>query len=235
LVKVGPEVMEIGERPVNKGLPAKLSRRETARKRRTEHDNAYKNVQNPCSPFFGRSVDLAPEIRCRSSVVEHVIGNDEVEGSIPSGSTIKTTARGSLSEIEVALRLARMGAGVFTPAFGHDHPFDLIAHWAGFLSRVQVKTVRDVDAGSIAISGSRVVDRAGGKRFPPITAEDCDVIVGFYPATGTAYVVRPVGKTLYTLRRSPAKNGQIIGIMYEADFRLVSLDQIKPLASATTP
>jgi PD-(D/E)XK endonuclease len=213
-------------------LTGNLSRREAARKRRTEHEIAYKSVQNPCSPFFGRSADLASEIRCRSSVVEHLIGNEEVDGSIPSGSTIptKTTERGSLSEMEVTLRLARMGASVWTPAFGHDHPFDLIAHWAGFLSRIQVKTMRDVDDGSIALNGARVVDRTGGKRFPAITAADCDVIIGFHPAGATAYVVRPVGKTLYTLRRTPAKNGQIVGIMYEQDFRLTSLEQIKPIS-----
>ena len=207
-------------------LTRNLSRREAARKRRTEHEIAYKSVQNPCSPFFGRSSEIGPV----SLVGKHPLGKGERVGSIPTpGTTFKTTERGSLSEMEVALRLARMGAGVFTPAFGHDHPFDLIAHWGGFLSRVQVKTARDVDEGSIIFSGASVVDRVGGKQFPALTAEDCDVIVGYHPASEQAYVVRPVGKKAYTLRRAPAKNGQVVGIMYEQDFRLVSLDQIKPI------
>jgi hypothetical protein len=125
-------------------------------------------------------------------------------------------------------KLIRLGASVWTPAFGHDHPFDLIAHWEGHLSRIQVKTVREVGDNCIAINGARVVDRKGGKQYPAITAADCDVIVGYHPETDTAYVVRPVGKTRYQLRRAAPRNNQVIGIMYEADFRLVSLDQIKP-------
>lgn len=194
-------------------------------------------MQNPCSPFYGRSAesapDLAPSIRPVSTVVVRVIGNDEVSGSIPLPGTIpqKTTERGTLSEMEVMVRLARLGASVWTPTFGHDHSFDLIAHWDGNLSRIQVKTMRDVDCSSISLSGTRVVDRAGGKQFPVITADDCDVIVGYHPGLEMAYVIRPVGKTRYTLRKNPAKNGQIIGIMYETDFRLTSLEQIRPQMS----
>jgi hypothetical protein len=194
-------------------------------------------VQNPCSPFYGRSAesapDLAPSISPASSVVERVIGNDEVRSSIllPGTTTQKTTERGALSEMEVMVRLARLGASVWTPAFGHDHSFDLIAHWNGCMSRVQVKTMRDVDDNSISLSGTRVIDRAGGKQFPVITADDCDVIIGFHPGLEMAYVIRPVGKTRYTLRKNPAKNGQIIGIMYETDFRLTSLEQIRPQMS----
>jgi len=134
-----------------------------------------------------------------------------------------------LSEMEVMVRLARLGASVWTPTFGHDHSFDLIAHWEGHLSRIQVKTMRDVDANSISLSGTRVVDRTGGKQFPVITAADCDVIIGYHPGLEMAYAIRPVGKSRYTLRKSPAKNGQIVGIMYEADFRLTSLEQVKPM------
>ena len=97
-------------------LTTKMSRRKTAQIRRTEHENAYKSVQNPCSPFFGRSVesapDLEPSIRPVSTVVVRVIGNDEVSGSIPLPGTIpqKTTERGAFSEMEVMVRLARLGA-----------------------------------------------------------------------------------------------------------------------------
>jgi hypothetical protein len=48
-----------------------------------------------------------------------------------------------MSEMEVMVRLARLGASVWTPTVGHDHSFDLIAHWEGNLSRIQVKTMRD--------------------------------------------------------------------------------------------
>src|SRR5450631_1693264 len=108
--------MEAEETLAREALPAKLSRRKTAQIRRTEHEIAYKSVQNPCSPFYGRSPDLAPSIRPDSSGVEHVIGNDEVSGSRPLLGTIpqKTTERGALSEMEVMVRLARLGASVWT-------------------------------------------------------------------------------------------------------------------------
>ena len=221
--------MEIENSSTIQQLPAKLSRRETAQIRRTEHEKTYKSVQNPCSPFYGRSPDLAPSIRPVGSVAEHPLGKGKVSGSIPRPGT-KTTERGALSEMEVMVRLARLGASVWTPAIGHDHTFDLIAHWDGLLSRIQVKTMRDVDENSISLSGTRVVDRAGGKHYPVITVDDCDVIMGFHPGLEMAYVVRPVGKTRYTFRRNPAKNGQVVGVMFEVDFRFTSLDQIRPIA-----
>ncbi len=49
-----------------------------------------------------------------------------------------------------------------------------------------------------------------------ITADDCDVIIGYHPDTEIAYAVRPVGKTRYKLRSTPPKNGQLIGIMFES-------------------
>jgi hypothetical protein len=95
-------------------------------KRRTEHEKAYRSVENAWSPFYGRSLGIVPESSsCRSSVVEHFIGNEEVVGSIPTGST---TRRGDLAEAMVMAKLIKLGAGIFTPAFGHDHPFDLIAY-----------------------------------------------------------------------------------------------------------
>lgn len=193
-------------------------------------------------------------------MVERVIGNDEASSSIllPGTTTsiasalaeaeacieiadnavaaarMKTTARGSLSEAEVMLCLTRLGASVFTPAIGHDHPFDLIACFAGHLVRVQIKTMRDDDKGSILMAGSSVVDRKGGKQWPVITEKDCDVIIGWYPTEQRAYVVRPAGKTLYTFRRTPPKNNQLIGVWFEQDFRLRHLDQLLPTKKAAS-
>jgi PD-(D/E)XK endonuclease len=225
-------VTEIKETLIKAALPEKLSRRKSTQKRRTEHENAYKSVENAWSPFYGRSPGIAPEsaiqIRPDSSVAEHPLGKGKVGGSIPLPGT---TRRGDLAEAMVMAKLIKLGAGIFTPAFGHDHPFDLIAHWDGNLSRIQVKAARDGEGGAILINGQGVVDRAGGRQYPVITADDCDVIIGYHPEMDIAYAVRPVGKTRYQLRRTPPKNGQLIGIMFEADYRLTTLDQIRPLAA----
>lgn len=157
---------------------------------------------------------------------EHLIGSEEVVGSTPTGSTsYSRTERGSLSEVMVMTKLMWLGASVWTPAFGHDHPFDLIAHFDGCLSRIQVKTANDADEESLKFNGTRV----SGRNSPALTAADCDVIVAYHRATDQAYVVRPVGKHRYYLRRKLPKNGQVIGILYEQDFRLTSLEQIRPL------
>lgn len=200
----------------------KLSRRENARKRRTEHEIARQSVQNPCKMFPESSIEISPV----GSVAEHPLGKGKVSGSIPLPGT--TNQRGDLAEIMVTAKLARLGASVWTPAFGHDHPFDLIAHFNGHLSRVQIKVARDLDGGSILINGARVVDRVGGKQYPAITKDDCDVIIGYHIESDIAYVMRPVGKQRYQLRRTPPKNNQIIGIMYERDFRLTGLEQLRP-------
>lgn len=141
---------------------------------------------------------------------------------------MKTTVRGALSEAEVMLVLARLGASVFTPAIGHDHRFDMIAYFHGTMSRLQIKTMRDLNYGSIAMIGQSVVDRKNGKRYPVITKADCDFIVGWHPEMHQAYAIRPEGKTLYTFRRQPSKNNQLIGIRVEQDFRLISLAQLVP-------
>jgi hypothetical protein len=109
--------MEVEEKPINKGLSAKTSRREAARKRRTEHEKTYKSIQNPYGPLYGRSAVLTPEslsdstqeIGCRSSVVEHPLGKGEAVSSILPGST---TQRGELAEAMIAAKLIRLGAGV---------------------------------------------------------------------------------------------------------------------------
>jgi hypothetical protein len=163
---------------------------------------------------------------CPSSVGEHLIGSEEVVGSTPTGSTnYSPTERGSLSEVMVMTKLMWLGASVWTPAFGHDHSFDLIAHFDGCLSRIQVKTANDGNADYLKFNGNHFI----GNRSAALTSADCDVIVAYQRATDLAYVVRPVGKYGYQLRRTPPKNGQVIGIMYEQDFRLTSLDQIRPI------
>ena len=117
----------------------------------------------------GRSPDLAPSIRPASSVVEHIIGNDEVGSSIlPLGTTTrKTTERGTMSEVLVAAKIDPPRRRHVTPAFGHDHPFDMIAHWDGHLSRIQVKTARDLEGGAIAIpaKGSSIGRGASNTRL----------------------------------------------------------------------
>lgn len=78
-------------------------------------------------------MSAAQQSRCRSSVVEHVIGNDEAEGSIPSGSTTYNPKVVALfwSKVEVKpdrlkrglcwnwrASVDRWGYGQFKPVFG---------------------------------------------------------------------------------------------------------------------
>src|SRR5258705_3889689 len=106
------EMTDTAEIIENKDILPILSRRQTAQKRRTEHEKAYGLVQNRCIFRLSKLVESSPPISPVSSVVERVIGNDEASGSIPLPGTTpqKTTQRGALSEMEIMVHLTRLGA-----------------------------------------------------------------------------------------------------------------------------
>ncbi len=143
--------------------------------------------------------------------------------------SLKTTARGLLSELRVQIRLTEMGISLFLP-LGHDHPFDLVAYMGGRWSRVQVKTMRygawaGKPNGTLYMSFSSVVDRAGGKVPKMLTTADCDVVVGFHPDTARFYAVPPTGRRGIYPRITAALNNTKL-VNDAAAFELTSLDQI---------
>ena len=80
---------------------------------------------------------------------------------------MRTTERGTLSELRVAARLVELGCRVMQPS-GHDCPLDLVAYHGGRFSRVQVKTAR-----GWRVEGVTVVQGSGGAAGT-LTADECD-------------------------------------------------------------
>jgi hypothetical protein len=145
---------------------------------------------------------------------------------------LKTTDRGLLSEQRVQLKLLEMGVHVMTP-LGQDHPFDLVAYHAGEFSRIQVKTARDGkdkfsrSNGTIMIPAFSTIDRKGGKFTKILTAEDCDVIVGYYPRNQSFYVVLP-GKHQHYLRYSDQRHTANEKTRLAVDYELRTIQQLFP-------
>ena len=143
---------------------------------------------------------------------------------------MKTTARGLLTELRVQVRLAELGAGILLPA-GHDHPFDMVAYRAGRYSRVQAKTLfpgrwGGRANGTLRLSLSSVVDRAGGRATKVLTPADCDVVVGFDPDGERFYAMVPDRRAMVFLRLTPTLNNNTKRINLAVDYELTSLDQI---------
>jgi hypothetical protein len=143
---------------------------------------------------------------------------------------MKTTERGLLTEAKVLAKLIELGASVLLP-YGHDHPFDLVVYEGNRFVRVQVKTARDgTDKGrangSVLIPACSVVDRIGGKVSKILTADDCDVIVGYHPVLDRYYCLKPTGQSRYQLRTEAPRNNQTRGIRLAQHYELLSLIQI---------
>ena len=135
---------------------------------------------------------------------------------------MRTTLRGTLSELRVKARLVELECRLLDPV-GHDFPFDVVAYHCGRFSRVQVKTAREgrwrgAPNGFIAIPG-------GGRTV--LTAEDCDVILAWHEERGVVYAIPPGAGRLY-LRTAPALNGQALHVRPAADYELRAVRQLWP-------
>lgn len=106
--------------------------------------------------------------------------------------------KGTISEAKVLVRLLELGANVFTP-WGHDHKSDFIIALGCRTKRVQVKTVRKVDYGVI-MRGVSVTTSRGGNVHTILKAEECDLLIGYYPATDDCYVTEVTGVRDYKIQ-----------------------------------
>ena len=130
--------------------------------------------------------------------------------------------KGDLAELKVACDLRERGWGIAVP-WGEDSDFDLIAYRDDQLERVQVKYTRSdgeivsVRCSSVSLTNGRVKQR---KRY---TARTIDWI-GVYDATSARCYYVPAselgnGRLQITLRLTPTRNRQQVGIRYATDYR----------------
>lgn len=138
-----------------------------------------------------------------------------------------TKSIGELSEMFVALQLARAGYVVAKP-FGENTRYDLLIDDGKVLSRVQVKTGR-LRKGAVEWNCCSTHEHRGGPSTKPYTGQ-IEFFGVYCPQLQSAYLV-PISQTsrrACSLRVVPTKNRQARRIRWASDF-LISSEPIPEL------
>ncbi len=130
-----------------------------------------------------------------------------------------TKAIGDLSELEVAIALARAGYIVSKP-LGDSHRYDLVIDDGEILARVQVKTGR-LTSGSIRVACCSTHAHRGGPKTRSYRGQ-IDYIGVFCPQTGDSYLVpeTEIVDTYMHLRVAPTVNRQDRHIRWASRYKL---------------
>jgi Holliday junction resolvase-like predicted endonuclease len=135
--------------------------------------------------------------------------------------------KGDLAELKVAADLAERGCSISLP-FGEDCDYDLIADFEGILHRVQVKYTES-DGNRVLVScRSRSLTKGKARRTKYYTAQTVDWIAVYDRTSDRCYYLpsRELGggRCEATLRLTPARNGQHVGIREARDYTDPDLD-----------
>ena len=100
-------------------------------------------------------------------------------------------------------------------------PFDVVAYRDGEFHRVQVK-YRSAATGHVEVAFKSAWTDRHGVHERPIDKAAIDLVCIYCPETDECYYLRPDdhGQSV-TLRITPSRNGQKVGVLHAADFRLV--------------
>lgn len=131
-----------------------------------------------------------------------------------------TKDKGDLAVAKAHADLAEQGYIVLFPTTEHA-PFDVVAYRDGGFHRVQVKYRSAKNGAVVADFRSGWTDRHGVHK-KEIDKAAVDLFCIYCPQTDECYYLRPSDyRQSATLRTSPSRNGQKIGVLVAADFRLV--------------
>jgi len=141
-----------------------------------------------------------------------------------SSITVETVARdhakdkGDLGVAKVHADLVSKGFTVLFPATEHA-PFDLVAYEAGQFHRLQVR-YRSARAGAVTVKFRSMWTDRNGTHMTPTDKAAIDAVCIYCPETDGCYYVRPAehGASV-TLRITPSRNGQQLGVLDAAAFR----------------
>ncbi len=138
------------------------------------------------------------------------------------GAPLNLKGKGDLAELKVATDLLQRGHRIAIP-YGEDCDYDLIADTGDRLHRIQVKYTASGE--KIVIVRCRSISLTNGKvrKHKYYTALSIDWIAAYHHCSDTCFYINASelggGKSTLTLRRTPARNGQRIGIRYADDYR----------------
>jgi hypothetical protein len=129
-----------------------------------------------------------------------------------------TKDKGDLGVAKAHADLASQGFTVLFPTTEHA-PFDLVAYSDGAFHRIQVK-YRSARGGAVKVHFRSMWTDRRGTHTNDVDKSSIDMLCVYCPETDECYYVRPVdyGASV-TLRVSPSKNGQRLGVLHAAEFR----------------
>lgn len=102
---------------------------------------------------------------------------------------------GGIAEAKAMVRMLQLGADVFVP-WGHDHRSDFIIADGANLRRIQVKAAQQRRS-YIRIPATSVRMKKGRIATVVLRPNECDIIVGYCPATDDCYFAKVNGSVEY--------------------------------------
>jgi hypothetical protein len=134
--------------------------------------------------------------------------------------THHTKDKGDLGVAKAHADLVSQGYVVLFPATEHA-PFDLVAYRDGAFERVQVK-YRSASSGRVQVVLRTCWADRHGTHERPVDKTQVDVICIYCPETDECYYVRPADHDLcVSIRVTPARNNQVVGVLVASSFRLM--------------
>jgi Holliday junction resolvase-like predicted endonuclease len=128
--------------------------------------------------------------------------------------------KGDLAELKVAADLSSRGCAISFP-FGEDCDYDIVADFKGVLHRVQVKYTESDGQMILVRCRSHSLTKGKVRRTKYYTAETVDWIAVYDRTSDRCYYLPSSelgsGRCDATLRITPARNGQRVGIRYARD------------------
>jgi hypothetical protein len=131
-----------------------------------------------------------------------------------------TKNKGDLGVAKAHADLVAQGFVVLFPTTEHA-PFDLVAYADGEFHRIQVK-YRTARAGAVTVHFRAIWADSHGTHVRAIDKSAIDLVCIYCPDSDACYYVRPDahGPTV-TLRITPSRNGQVLGVYQAEQFREV--------------
>jgi hypothetical protein len=133
---------------------------------------------------------------------------------------MNTKTTGNLSEAKVLAALLGAGYAVLLP-WGDNERYDMVIERAGSFERVQVKTGRIVrGAVRFKMYSVKPATRAAPQATRYYTEAEVDLFGVYCPALEAVYLVprSDLAASDGVLRLDPARNGQVTGVRYAAQY-----------------
>ena len=141
--------------------------------------------------------------------------------------------KGAIAESAIAFAAIKLHIGVLKP-LSDGHRYDLVFDTGSRLLRVQCKWA--VRRGDVIVVNCRSSRRGrDGFIHSVYSREEVDLVVGYCPDIERCYALPPEvfeGHSAISLRLSPTRNNQLIGVKWARDYEFERLDFLPPGAIA---